>query len=167
MIRIILLFTLVCLGEGLCAQYVYTIKADSVKITNCDSAELILENHTQGVPGFLFNTGRGRTVFQRPLTKINDTFYLVGADTLKIRYPNAWLQGGNVFGTTGVLGTLDNNPLDFYTNGYRAARLDNLGNLLLGTTTTSNFKLDVAGDTRVSGDFDVTAVNGYDIMLQP
>ena len=31
------------------SQYVYTIKADSVKITNCDSAELILENHTQGV----------------------------------------------------------------------------------------------------------------------
>jgi len=38
-------------------QYVYTIKADSVKITNCDSAELIIENHTQGVPGFLYNTG--------------------------------------------------------------------------------------------------------------
>jgi hypothetical protein len=34
----------------------------SVKITNtCNTAELIIENHTQNVPGFLFNKGRGRT----------------------------------------------------------------------------------------------------------
>ena len=75
------------LGIGLLcrAQYVYTIKADSVKITNsCDTAELILENHTQNVPGFLFNTGRGRTVFKRALQKLSDSLYLIGADTLRI-----------------------------------------------------------------------------------
>jgi len=37
-----LLAFLVCTGQILVAQYVYTIKADSVKITNsCDTAELI------------------------------------------------------------------------------------------------------------------------------
>jgi|GEM_PF-3447612 hypothetical protein len=67
------------------AQYVYTIKADSVKITNsCDTAEFILENHTMNVPGFLFNTGNGRTVFLRGLQKIDDTTYIIGLDTLKI-----------------------------------------------------------------------------------
>src|ERR1700691_5891362 len=85
-------------------KYVYTIKADSVKITNCDSAELILENHTQAVPGFLFNTGNGRTVFQRGAQSIGNGIYLVGADTIRTA-SNAWVQGGNAFSATGVLGT--------------------------------------------------------------
>jgi|GEM_PF-3196340 len=65
------------------AQNVYTIKADSVKLTNCDSTELIIENHTQNVPGFLFNKGNGRTVFQRALQRLNGSTYIIGADTLK------------------------------------------------------------------------------------
>ncbi|MBO9204504.1 MULTISPECIES: hypothetical protein [Niastella] len=62
--RIVFLLALVCLEKTLSAQtprtpYVYTIKADSVKITNtCDTAELIIENHTQNVPGFLFGPYR-------------------------------------------------------------------------------------------------------------
>jgi len=147
---------------------VYTIKADSVKLTGCDSSELIIENHTQGVPGFLYNTGRGRTVFQRPLTKINDTFYLVGSDTLKMRFPSAWVQGGNSFGGTGILGTMDNNHLDLYTNGTRAARLDSLGNLLVGTTTSGQFKLDVNGPAHVLGYvLDVENGDAYGIKLLP
>ena len=67
------------------SQYVYTIKADSVRITNCDSAELIIENHTQGVPGFLFNTGNGRTIFKRALIQLNDSVFLIGTDTLKLQ----------------------------------------------------------------------------------
>jgi hypothetical protein len=93
--------------------------------------------------------------------------YLVGADT--IRTPNnAWLQGGNTFGTTGVLGTLDNNPLDFYTNNTQVARLDNLGNLLLGTTTSGSYKLDVRGPARVTGyTLDVSEGDAYDINISP
>ena len=52
------------------SQNVYTIKADSVKLTGCDSDELIIENHTQAVPGFLFNTGNGRTQFRRGLLNL-------------------------------------------------------------------------------------------------
>jgi hypothetical protein len=64
--RILFLLALLCLEKTLHAQYVYTIKADSVKITNtCDTAELIIENHTQTIPGFLYNKGRGRTEFRR------------------------------------------------------------------------------------------------------
>lgn len=67
------------------AQYVYTINADTVKITNkCDSAELIIRNHTQGVPGFLFNAGNGRTVFQHGLVALGNNTYLIGADTLRL-----------------------------------------------------------------------------------
>src|ERR1700722_20135374 len=149
------------------SQYVYTIKADSVKLTGCDSNELIIENHTQNVPGFLFNTGNGRTQFRRGLLNLGGGAYQIGADTLRIP-TNAWLQGGNAFGTTGILGTLDNNHLDLYTNGSRAARLDSLGNLLVGTTTSGKYKLDVLGPARVTGyTLDVSEGDAYDINLAP
>jgi hypothetical protein len=115
------------------AQYVYTIKADSVKLTNCDSSELIIENHTQTVHGFLFNTGDGRTIFKKGIEKLNDSLYVIGADTLKTAV-HPWVQGGNAFGTTGFLGTLDSNSLDIYTNRSLRARFTAKGELLIGTT---------------------------------
>lgn len=49
-------------------KFTYKIKADSVKITNDScSAELILENSTKNINGFLYNRGNGRTEF-RPAT---------------------------------------------------------------------------------------------------
>ena len=132
--HVLVLLVLTILANMLFAQYTYTIKADSVKITNCDSSELIIENHTQGISGFLFNTGRGRTIFKKGVVKVNGGLYLIGADTLNLN-ANAWMQGGNSFGATGVLGTLDNHHLDFYTNDIQRVRLDSAGNLLLGTVT--------------------------------
>ena len=129
------LYVLFFLATQAQAQYVYTIKADSVKITSCDSSELIIQNHTQNVPGFLFNTGNGRTIFQRGALNLGNGSYLLGADTLNLA-ANAWLQGGNAFGTTGILGTTDNNHLDFYTNNIKRARLDSLGAFTLGDTGT-------------------------------
>jgi hypothetical protein len=136
--RILFLLALLCLEKALHAQtpYVYTIKADSVKITNsCDTAELIIENHTQNVPGFLFNKGRGRTEFRRGLLKVTDSMYIVGGDTLKM---NPWLQGGNRFGTTGVFGTMDNSHIDFFTNGLQRGRLTNNGALQIGNNSWDN-----------------------------
>jgi hypothetical protein len=161
--------SLISVSVSLSAQNVYTIKADSVLLTNCnDSTELILMNHTQGVPGFLYNTGNGRTAFKRPLTKISDTIYLVGADTLKLRNPNAWVQGGNAFGATGILGTKDNNHLDLYTNNQRRARLDSSGSLLLGFTANSGYKLDVNGVARIYGNGLIASTgDNYDISLRP
>src|ERR1700754_2365766 len=113
--RFLFLLVLVCTTQAIHAQYVYTIKADSVKITNtCDTAELIIENHTQTLPGFLYNKGRGRTEIRRALQGINDTLVMIGPDTLRL--PNAWVQGGNRWNATGVFGTMDNNHIDFYTN---------------------------------------------------
>ena len=94
--RNLVLLSLLCLGQGLFAQYVYTINADSVKITNhCDTAELIIENHTQTVPGFLFNKGRGRTEFRRVMTQVNDSTFLLGGDTLHINRFSYWRANGN------------------------------------------------------------------------
>jgi hypothetical protein len=147
--KLLFLVILISVEKALNAQYVYTIKADSVKITNsCDTAELIIENHTQNVPGFLFNKGRGRTEFRRPLQKISDTLYLVGADSLKLG--NAWLQGGNAFGTTGLLGTKDNNHIDFYTNNIYRGRWTNNGSLLIGSVADDGNKLQIGGTGAIS-----------------
>jgi hypothetical protein len=132
------------------AQYVYTIKADSVKLTNCDSSELIIENHTQTVHGFLFNTGDGRTIFKKGIEKLNDSLYVIGADTLKTAV-HPWVQGGNAFGTTGILGTMDNNHLDFYSSGNQKMRLTNTGNLLLGTATDAGYKFNCNGTANITG----------------
>jgi hypothetical protein len=105
--RILLLLVLFFLEKTVSAQYVYTIKADSVKITNsCDTAELIVENHTQNVPGFLFNKGRGRTEFRKGLVKLNDSSYRIGADTLKIPKPPVITasEGLSMVGNTVQLG---------------------------------------------------------------
>ncbi|WP_243751662.1 hypothetical protein [Niastella caeni] len=62
--KFLFLLVLLCIEKSLHAQhpFIYSIKADSVKITNtCDTAELIIENHAPNVPGFLYNKGRGRT----------------------------------------------------------------------------------------------------------
>lgn len=89
--KFLFLFTLLCVEKALQAQtrpYIYTIKADSVLITNsCDTAELIIENHTQNVPGFLFNKGRGRTEFRRA-QMLGDSTILLGGDTLTVRGRN-------------------------------------------------------------------------------
>lgn len=140
-------FTLLYFCPDLHAQQkvaTYTITADSVLLTSCDSTELIIQNHTQNIPGFLFNTGNGHTIFKHALLPIGANSYLLGADTLNLT-TNAWLQGGNMFGTTGILGTLDNNHLDLYTHDSARARLTNTGDLLIGTTADNGYRLQTSG----------------------
>jgi hypothetical protein len=82
------------------SQYIHKIKADSVLITNDScTAELNLENSTKNVTGgFLYNKGKGRTEFRKPLTKINDTLYLVGDDSLNLSAGTK-----NIYNSDGVL----------------------------------------------------------------
>ena len=126
--NLLLLLLVQFLAGGLCAQYVYTIKADSVKITGCDSSELIIENHTQDIKGFLFNSGNGRTLFRKGLIRINDSLYLIGADTLKVTPSNFWSLNGNAGTVDGVhfIGTTDATPLNFRMNNQPAGRVDSV-----------------------------------------
>ena len=116
------------------SQYVYTIKADSVKITNCDSAELIIENHTQGVPGFLYNKGNGRTEFHRVLIALNDSLYLFGPDTLNINkalkyIPPSTSQGPTVLQPAPLIdppqpGTIEYDGASYYITDSNSIRHD-------------------------------------------
>src|SRR6476659_2848733 len=53
---------------------IYQIKADSVRIfSNCDTAELILENRTRNLlNSVLTNKGNGVTEFKKVMVKLND-----------------------------------------------------------------------------------------------
>jgi hypothetical protein len=94
---ILLIAFSVFLSTSLSAQgkYIYVIKGDSVKFTKYDSCELIIENHSQTVPGFLYNRGRGRTEFRRAFIQISDSAYLVGTDTLTQSGWSYWVNRGN------------------------------------------------------------------------
>lgn len=142
-----------CIEKTIQAQhqpYIYSIKADSVKITNsCDTAELILENHTQTVPGFLYNKGRGRTEFRRGLVNVGAGVYVIGADTLdfnQVLGGQFYKQGGNQFGATGVLGLRDNYPLTFIQNNTERGRIDTSGHWLFNTTTDNGYLAQFNGD---------------------
>jgi len=112
------------------------------------------------VSGFLYNTHDGRTIFKRGAQKINDSMYQVGADTIRTQ-PNAWIQGGNAFGTTGILGTIDNNHLDLFTNNTRRVRLTNDGKVLVGTINGDGRELQVNGRLSVS---DTAVLSGLSIF---
>lgn len=139
---ILLILMLPLFAGSLCAQEVYTVKADSTKLTGCDSNELIIENHTQNINGFLYNKGKGRTEFKKGIVKINDSLYLIGGDTL---HYNAWIQGGNRWTATGKLGTLDEQHLDIYTHDSLRMRIANHGNVMLGTASDNGNILQVNG----------------------
>ncbi|MBV8256167.1 MAG: tail fiber domain-containing protein [Chitinophaga sp.] len=82
-----LLLLLLGASSSAYAQKVYQIRADSVRIYNvCDTAELILENRTSGVNGYLYNKGNGRTEFKKiKLQQIgNSKIAIVGQDTLDL-----------------------------------------------------------------------------------
>jgi hypothetical protein len=145
----------------------YTINADTVTLTSCDSSEVVIRNHTNNVPGFLFNTGNGLTIFKHALQPIGSNAWVIGSDTLNLG-SKAWLQGGNTFGGTGVLGTLDNNNLDLYTADTGRVRVVPRGRVLIGTTADDSVHLlQVHGASAFSGNVNIgtaTITNGGSLI---
>lgn len=67
------------------AQLSSPLMADSVKITGTGAGgELIIQNHTRGIKGFLYNAGKGATTFRSMAKKLNDSVYTIGNDTLRV-----------------------------------------------------------------------------------
>ena len=62
---------------------------------------------------------------------------------------NAFLQGGNSFGSPAILGTNDNNSLSFETNGVSHLSIDALGNVTLENPSGSSSLLTAAGQLTI------------------
>jgi hypothetical protein len=77
---------------------------------------------------------------------------------------NAFIQNGNSFGTTAILGTNDNNALQFETNNTIKMHINANGDVGINKTTP-NAKLDVSGSTIITGS--LTIGNGTNTNLDP
>ncbi|GAA0561229.1 hypothetical protein [Chitinophaga japonensis] len=137
------------------SQNIYQIRADSVRIYNdCDTAEFILENHTQMVPGYLYNKGRGRTEFRRMrfidlglgIIAIGDQDTLnlgnssLGDQFIRNQFSTAqladyWIKGRGRVDSTFTLGKYKNNAAE---------------DSVLTTDVNGNLKLKYAGETSVN-----------------
>ncbi len=98
------------------SQFTHKIKADSVRIYNDNcTAELIVENSTSNIRGFLFNKGAGRTEFRKAVIRLNDSSFQIGGDTLTIKPVFNGLQAGSVLFYDGTSINQDNNQF-FWDN---------------------------------------------------
>lgn len=145
------------------AQFTYKIKADSVKITNDScTAELILENSTKNINGFLYNRGIGRTEFRQPIININGTSYPIGPDTLYLDSICCQL-GWKITGNSGItaanfLGTIDSAKLAIRTKNIQRMSVFENGTVNIASTdatTTPLFRF------YPNGDFTANADNRY------
>lgn len=75
---------------------------------------------------------------------------------------NAILQGGNAFGATMVLGTTDNNRIDWWVNNAVKMTMFANGDILVGTSATDpGVTLGVSGAMKLGGTISSTANTGF------
>jgi YVTN family beta-propeller protein len=70
----------------------------------------------------------------------------------------AFIQGGNTFGATGTLGTLDNQSLQFITNNTARMTIASTTGYVGVNNTNPLYNFDVAGTGRVTGNLYVTSI---------
>lgn len=86
MIKNIILGILILVSISVTGQIQTHVIGDSVLVhSNSSTGELILENSTKNVDGFLYNKGEGRTEFRKVMIKVNDSVYIFGGDTLRVK----------------------------------------------------------------------------------
>ena len=97
-------FTMLVAGQTY-SQQIYQVRADSVLIHNApETAELIIENHTQDTLGFLFNKASGRTEFRKlKLQRLNGGMIAItGQDTVSVNIVDVknvdslWRKGDSI-----------------------------------------------------------------------
>jgi len=142
------------------SPHVYQINADTVRIYNsCDTAELVLENHTQDTLGFLYNKGKGRTEFRRlQLASVGTgKLAILGQDTVDLDLGNNYIR--NQLPTS--------QTANFNINGDgRAARFNatygyGLGNYSYQSTGTDRVQFYYGPGSRVLLEFASNGASGF------
>jgi hypothetical protein len=82
-----LLFVFITAGGIYAQKVVEPHYADTVIFkSKTGKTEIVYKNATDTIPGFLYNAGKdGRLIFKRGLARLNDSTYVIGADTLKVK----------------------------------------------------------------------------------
>jgi hypothetical protein len=111
------------------------------RLAIANPANGLLVYQTDGQIGFYYNSG----------TPSAPSWLAVGGGS-------SWTLGGNSLTGTGSLGTTSNNGIDFISNGQTRGRLSNLGEFVMGATSTIQTGDLMAGVSNSSFPF---AVNGY------
>ncbi|MBN9384676.1 MAG: hypothetical protein J0H74_28235 [Chitinophagaceae bacterium] len=87
MTRILLALAVLLYSSSLFAQRVMSLQSDTIRISSAtDSGELVIRNHSRGVPGVLYNKGNGVTEFRTlKFIRVGDsTLAILGQDTTSI-----------------------------------------------------------------------------------
>ncbi|HEX2792153.1 MAG TPA: hypothetical protein VHO23_00305, partial [Candidatus Paceibacterota bacterium] len=106
--------------------FIDAITATSVSAVNATTTNLGTTNFTLGSDTFDSLLGTGLVNSGGALSVATST---LGLDTAFFK------QGGNLFGTSTLLGTLDNNPLQFITNGLSRVIVDATGRVGIATSS--------------------------------
>lgn len=63
----------------------YTLSADTILLTSFGThgSTLMINSATKDTIGYLFNIGKGVTIFKRAMVTLNDTMHIIGGDTLR------------------------------------------------------------------------------------
>ena len=133
----IVLLLLVSYSFGQQSPRVYQINADTIRIYNsCDTAELVLENHTQDTLGFLYNKGKGRTEFRRlQLASVGTgKLALLGQDTIDLDLGNNYIRN-----TAGPAQTANFSITGSGRAGGYIAPSYIIGNYVLGYNSAPNY----------------------------
>lgn len=86
--KLAVLATIILMGCTAYSQSRGYLRCDSVYIQGGINAELIILNATRDSTGFLVNKGGGRTEFRRAVKTINDTLWVIGGDTVRVKLFN-------------------------------------------------------------------------------
>jgi hypothetical protein len=160
--KISLILASVIVSAAAFSQFTYKIKADSVLITkdSCN-AELILENGTRNVRGFLYNYGNGRTRFQSGLLKIDDTTYVIGIDTLRLSNSSflarnglnrkgSYVELGGALTKSDTLSNMDSSLVFFFNNGsYK--KIGSIGNYIGNIEKYTNGRFHIFSEKSAAG----------------
>ena len=92
------------------------------------------------------NNGVAVAVTTSSIQNVVSSSFALTASFINATGSNAFVQGGNSFGTNALLGTNDNQPLAFETNGSTRMFISSSGNVGIGTTSPT-YKLHVSGNS--------------------
>jgi len=119
-----------------------TFNAEAIKVSG---SVAIITGSLQGTSSFATSASYALTA-QTLLGSVTSASFASTASFVS----NAFIQSGNSFGATALLGTNDNQSLALETSGSTRLFISSSGNIGIGTLTP-NAKLDISGSVNISG----------------